>query len=392
MKLLFIQFGDYREAYYRLSAGGEETYYAQKFTVDWVDKKAQELDYVGVCCVNSSRYAEVLPNKVHTFGMDCLKNGPAELIKLLNRELPTHLVCCTPYRPLLHWAVKSSARALPLLADSFNSSGLRSWVRHLLLQNLLNKFEWVGNHNLNASYSLQKIGVNPHKIIPWDFPSFITPHDYAPKTLTMPLEKIRLVYIGNLIEAKGVGDILLALKTLINQGDQAELTLAGPSDPTVFVTASRKLGIDNAIHFLGRIPHRQAIELMRQSDIVVVPSWHEYPEGFPLTIYESFCTRSPLVASDHPMFLGKVISHQNGMIFKSRNPLDLADKIKELASNPLLYNTISLNTATAWQNLQISTKWDELLSRWLNNSKEDKDWLRERTLSHYKKTRECHTL
>jgi glycosyltransferase involved in cell wall biosynthesis len=390
MKLLFVQFGDYREAYYRLSSGDEETYYAQKFTVDWVTKKAQEIEYVGVCCIHTQNYFETLPNKVHTFGMNCIKDGPDELIKLLNRESPTHLICCTPYRPLLRWAVKSTARSLPLLADSFNSSGLRSWLRNLLLQKLLNKFEWIGNHNLNASYSLQKIGVDPHKIIPWDFPSFITPDDYKLKKLSVPLDKIRLVYIGNLIESKGVADAILAVKFLIDEGYSMKLTLAGPSDSTPFIEKSKKLGIESAIHFLGRVPHRQALELMRQADIVLVPSWHEYPEGFPLTIYESFCTRTPLVASDHPMFNGKVIHGKTGIIFKAKDSKDLAKKIKELVSNPTLYNEISQNTAAGWKNLQITTKWDEFLSRWLRNSQEDQDWLSERFL--YKHLNSLHSV
>ena len=54
---------------------------------------------------------------------------------------------------------------------------------------------------------------------------------------------------------------------------------------------------------------------MHAHDAVVVPSQHAYPEGLPMTIYDAYCSRSPLIASDHPMFRSKVIDDETAVVF-----------------------------------------------------------------------------
>jgi glycosyltransferase involved in cell wall biosynthesis len=96
-----------------------------------------------------------------------------------------------------------------------------------------------------------------------------------------------------------------------------------------------------------------------------VPSRHSYPEGLPLTIYDSYCSRTPLVASDHPMFRGRVEDGFAALVFRAASPESLAERADELLRSPELYARLSRNSAEAWAKLQLPVRWGDLLQHWL---------------------------
>ena len=44
------------------------------------------------------------------------------------------------------------------------------------------------------------------------------------------------------------------------------------------------------------------LSALAAATLVCVPSRHEFPEGFPQTLTEALAARTPVVASDHPVF------------------------------------------------------------------------------------------
>lgn len=386
MRLLFIQYGDYREAFNRFQQGLPEVYYAQKFTVDWVSQIAKKIETVSVMCVNCDRYSEILSNGIRVFGFNINKQGHHDICKAIEKYKPSHLICCSPILSILRLALKNKIKTLPLFADSFERSGIRSKIRNYFLATLLNNkdFNFVGNHNINASRALQKIGVHPNKIIPWDFPPMITPDQYPCKSFPPKMSPIKLIYVGSLLLTKGVLDAIESTQNLLKKKQDVLLSIVGPGDQSIFLEKVKTLDIEKNVTFYGRVPHEKVTEMMHQHDIVLIPSHPEYPEGLPMTIYEAYCSKTPLIASDHPMFEGKIIHKKTGMIFKAKNTLALTNTIMDLMSNPQLYQNLSENSKRAWENLQCSVKWNEFLERWIQNRSEDLEWLQHHSLINYK--------
>lgn len=186
MRLLIVQYaGDYREAFYNLAEGRGETYYAQQYSVDAVSKAVAQADEVATLSfLSDDGYNEVLPNGVRAIGAGFHhKIDSQTILAIINAQNPTHIVLRTPDRAVLQWAIKNNVQVMVTLADSFNSPSLRDRVNHYFLAHLLNhpQVNWVGNHGVTASQSLQSIGVNPDKIIPWDWPHAVTPDLYTQK-------------------------------------------------------------------------------------------------------------------------------------------------------------------------------------------------------------------
>ncbi|HEY9863856.1 MAG TPA: glycosyltransferase, partial [Candidatus Obscuribacterales bacterium] len=311
MRLLIVQYGgDYREAVKRFAAGGEETYYGQKYSVDAVAKFGEKADEVAtLCCLTEHPYNERLENGVCAIGTGFTRKiQDQKLLGLVKEFQPTHLILRTPNTAMIRWAIQSKLKILMMLADSFNSKGLRDKIRYYQLAKLLNnsQIDWVGNHGVTSGLSLANIGVNPNKIIPWDWPYEMTPNLFPAKNLQLNQETYEIFYVGLVIESKGVGDVIKAIAQLKTQGLSIRLKIAGKGDIESFKNQVRDLKIENSVEFLGLVPNKTIVPLMREADLVVVPSRHEYGEGFPKSINEALYSRTPIVASDHPMFLQKL--------------------------------------------------------------------------------------
>lgn len=380
MRLLIVQYaGDYRETVQRFAEGKGETYYAQKYSVDAVAEIGKQIEEAAVlCCMTAEPYNEVLQNKVRAVGAGFSKEMHIQtLIKLIEEQNPTHLIVRTPIREVFRWAIQNKVKTIAVLADSFSTKGLGNKLRNHSLKSLLNngQIEWIFNHGINSSVSLKKIGINSNKIIPWDWPSIVTPDAFSPKTLRTDVNTWNLVYVGLVTESKGVGDILESIANLRAKKLSVSLKIVGRGEVEDFINKARKLQIEDCIEFLGLVPNNAVVHLMRKADLVLIPSRHEYPEGFPMTIYEALCSRTPIIASDHSMFQNNLKHGTNAMIFPAGSSITLSTCIEKMLTDSELYSSLSLASHDAWNQLQIPVKWADMINRWLWDSHENQQWL-----------------
>ena len=383
MRVTIVQYaGDYREAARRIAATGQETYYAQRYSVDAVAQLAHGCEVTVICCLTETAYDEVLDNSVHAIGAGF--SAPFDeraLIDMVAREKPDRLIVRMPAMHLLKWAISQPFRTIAVLADSFSSKGIRGYIHSRRWAKLLNdkRIEWIFNHGLNSCISLRKIGVSADKTIPWDWPALVTP---AAKVKSLRSDASHgLLYAGLVTEAKGIGDVLRAVARLKVSQTPVTLKVVGSGEIQAFTALARKLQIEDSVSFEGLLAHERVLEEMRQADIVVVPSRHDYSEGFPMTIYETLCSRTPLVASDHPMFRANLTHDADALIFPAGNATALGAAIGKLLSDSALYRRLSEASAQTWTRLQLPVKWDDGLERWIADSPEDREWLFDHRLS-----------
>lgn len=390
-RLLFIQFaGDYREAVNRFSEGNDETYYAQQYSVNVVAEASKRVEEVAtLCCMTEEYYDEVLENGVRAIGAGFKdKIYTPRLIQLIEIYQPTHVVLRAPLRGIVRWSIRRKLKILLTLADSFSLSSLKLPSLKTMLQNyqlgqLLNhkQVDWVGNHGITASKSLNKIGVDARKIIPWDWPHSVSPYLFPVKNLPMSQSVWTLIYVGGIQFSKGFEDILTSISMLRRRGFPVQLKAVGVGEIERFIKKSYELDISECVSFLGSVPNGEVIALMRDADLVLVPSRHEYPEGFPMTIYEALCSRTPLIVSDHPMFLDILIHEVNALIFPAGNAIALSKNIERLLSSPELYIRLSIASCKTWEKLQLKAKWGDIIHHWLSDTEADHQWLRSCSLA-----------
>lgn len=369
-RITFVQFGDYAEASERFAAGGKANYYAQEYTVDFLSELARRpgIGAVTVVCFAADR-PKAMHGGVATLGVRLYPQDGrpqiAALLRAVAETRPTHLVVAAPIADVIRWGIAQGLPTLPLFADSFRAKGFRSRVRNFLLARLLNRpeLDFVANHNLAASLDLERIGVRAGKILPFDWPEMAA--KAAPKDAPAG-GAFRMLYVGQVTEAKGVGDALRALALLRDRGVPAELTLIGAGETEAFTALAQDLGVGAQVVMRGKIDHDAVLAEMRAHDVVLVPSRHAYPEGLPMTLYEALCMRTPLVVSDHPMFALRIRDGKEALVHREADPVSLAARLEELFRDPALYRQLSRNAVQAVEDYLCPLKWDRLISDFLD--------------------------
>jgi glycosyltransferase involved in cell wall biosynthesis len=391
-RLLIIQFGDYAEAVHRFGRGGDETYYAQRYTVEYVAGLAHAGHHIRVITIGQDAPLERLPSGVESMGLRVYRGRfrrrrIGELIRVAKGWRPTHLLLQVPLPEVLRWAVRRRIQTLPLLYDSFRAVGLRCTLRHRRLASALNHpaIPWAGNHGRDAAEDLARIGVNPDKVLPFDWPALLSPNALPPKKAPSDPGNISLTYVGQIASSKGVGEVIAAVAAARKKGEHYRAMLVGAGENgefRLFQSQVRRLGVGDRVDFGGRVPHSRALEIMNNGDVVVVPSRPQCPEGVPMTIFEGLASRTPVVVSDHPMFRSRIAHRHNAMVFRASDPQSLFETIRELVHDAPLYERLSRDAVDICDNFLGPLKWDQVISRWLGGSPGDDAWLGRFALAH----------
>ena len=378
--ILLVQNGDYRAAYQRFAAGDPETYRDQKRSVDFVANLAPDARVTTAAFGPETYQAELAPN-LFSEGMVRNSLDPADIARIFDAAAPTHVVVRSPHVGFLQEAARRQVHTLPVFADLFTRGDIRARWHNRKLRRVIErcKAPCVANHSLNASRSLAAIGFAKDRIVPWDWSR--VPIGGPAKPGVTDAQNPSAIYAGGMSEVKGIGDCLEAAAHLKTNGRTMTLTVAGGGDDAPWRSLASKLGIDEQIHFIGRVPNADIREKMRAHDFVIVPSRHSYPEGLPNTIYEGLAARSALILSDHPAFSGRLQSDQDALVFKASDPADLAKCIVRATDDPALYSRLSDNAERAHEALYVGLEWTKLVETFLEDPENRKDWVAQNALS-----------
>lgn len=187
------------------------------------------------------------------------------------------------------------------------------------------------------------------------------PASYSRK-ITGATPENKILFIGRLIEIKGVEVLLKALATM----PDVQLLIAGDGKQRMELQRlAEKLNI-NAV-FLGQIGKAEKAWLFASSVMLVIPSLilpDGRTEGMPVVALEALAKGMPVIASDVGGLSEIIIDGQNGLLFESGNHALLADKIKLLLKDKNLRERLSVNarqTAEAFDWQIIGAKFSEII-------------------------------
>lgn len=389
----FVQFGDFREASLRLRRGEAENYNSQRRSVEFVWDLQARHGQVAVVSLNTAESFDTHDDAgIRVIGAGPMRRRSASFWNaLLDPVVGERLVLRTPYWPILSWTAQRRCRTLATLADSFHGKGLRErfqqWrtVRALSVDSI----EWVANHGRSASRQLVTRGMQPAKIVPWDWPATRRPEQVSPKHLNNEdgiagaPRTIKLFFAGALSAAKGVDDIIEAVSLLRTSGRPVELDLAGAGELERLRQLVARRGLDRHVRFVGLLPNDEVFKQMRAADLVVVASHHHYPEGMPMTIYEALASRTPLLVSDHPMIVANLGEADGIRFFPAGSAEHLTSAITEVMDDSLTYDAMSVATSSTWERLQLPVEWTELVGRWIADTPNDRQWIERHSLANY---------
>jgi glycosyltransferase involved in cell wall biosynthesis len=135
---------------------------------------------------------------------------------------------------------------------------------------------------------------------------------------------------SRLLIDKGVGEYVEVCRQLkLEYGDKVEFYLAGKAEENpklgFGIRTARSWNKDGFLNYIGRIDN--SLEWMRNSDVVVLPS---YREGTPRSLLEAASLGRPIVTTNAPGCKEVVIDQQNGLLCEAKNTKSLYNCIKSM--------------------------------------------------------------
>ena len=148
------------------------------------------------------------------------------------------------------------------------------------------------------------------------------PKEEARKELTIPSGEKLLLFVGNMIEAKGVLDLVDAFKKVQHAHPEAALHLIGSSKDVGFMEklAKRLLSNDVRISHQEPLQQKEVAKWIAAADVFVLPSHHE---GFGLVALEAMAVGTTVVGTDVGG-LSFLLGNEAGILVEPKNPDSLA--------------------------------------------------------------------
>jgi phosphatidyl-myo-inositol alpha-mannosyltransferase len=232
-----------------------------------------------------------------------------------------------PVAPLTSWVATDCTR-LPLVGTfhSYSESRFSNGVANLLgARRVLNRLHvriavseaaaWTGRRFFGGHYRIVPNGVH------------VDPEVLARAGAGAPAAELRIVFVGQAVERKGLPLLLRAFEAL-REHIPTQLTVIGP---TAEELAPLMLD-DRGVRILGKVDDQRKRDELAQADVLCAPSLRG--ESFGMVLTEAFAAGTPVVASDIAGYRDVVRDGVDGVLVPPADPQALAEALRDLWEEP----------------------------------------------------------
>ena len=193
-----------------------------------------------------------------------------------------------------------------------------------------------------AAEDARRIGAYGDRMWTWAYLPEVTPQPLHPRTKT----QMSILWVGRMLEWKRVDFLLKAVANICHEPtfDRLDVVGTGPEKERLLKLA-RQLGLRDKCIFHEPVSPAKVRELMRQSDVYVLPSNRH--EGWGAVANEAMSEGAVLVANEQAGAARILVDHgRTGFLFEDDNIGSLTTILQTLLADALLRETVR---QAAWQ-------------------------------------------
>ncbi|MGL5779366.1 glycosyltransferase family 4 protein [Cetobacterium sp.] len=144
--------------------------------------------------------------------------------------------------------------------------------------------------------------------------------------------KKRVLYLSNLMEEKGILDLLKASEKF--NDDEIEFNLAGAIEPSIKDKVEDYLRkYPNKIKYHGMVRGEQKKKLLLENYVFILPTYYSN-EGQPISILEAYATGCAVITDESIGGIKDIFQNNiNGISIRNRDDEDISSKIKNISES-----------------------------------------------------------
>lgn len=148
--------------------------------------------------------------------------------------------------------------------------------------------------------------------------------------------RLRVLHLGTLSRVKGTLVLLEAIARVTSVRRDVEFVLAGDwlreEERRDAESLIQRDWIGHAVTFAGPVEGKAKVDLFESADLFVFPGVQQ--EGQPLVVLEAMAAGLPVLFTDRGCLRETVIEGEQGLVVRTGDPADLAEKILWLLTRP----------------------------------------------------------
>ncbi|WP_230406035.1 glycosyltransferase [Plesiomonas shigelloides] len=189
--------------------------------------------------------------------------------------------------------------------------------------------------------------------------------EYTPVKLNNKIKHI--VYAGAISESNGVELLIESSKVLIDNLVPHHLTIIGPGISKLYIDKLNKkindLGIESVVDILPPISNNDVINLLRQSDILVIPKLSDQRSiGYiPSKLGDFLFTGRPVICSKLGEISNYVVHGKSGFLVSPDSVFELSSCIRDVILKYAEFESVGLEGMKVARAFDYRTQCDRLL-------------------------------
>ena len=172
--------------------------------------------------------------------------------------------------------------------------------------------------------------------------NFVEDYIYEKSNLK-EFKELKIIYLSNLMEEKGILDLFESLKILKESHIEFSAKIAGHVDNWLERKVKKYLNdLAPEVKFLGVVDGKKKKKLLDWGNIFVFPTYY-HREAQPISILESMATGNIILTTKHGGIPDIFKEGINGFYIEKKNPKSIVEKLMFIQKNPELCKKISQN-------------------------------------------------